>query len=79
MPVGEHRTKDAGKSVLIVGSVDGQISDLLFDSMTFAARTMGKSIPTIFKAIQDGKSRDGWYYFLQNDPEIEIKLTKIFG
>jgi hypothetical protein len=75
--VAEHRTKDQGKPVYLIKFADGGYYDQFCDSMSDVAVFIECSVATVSKLVQNGKTFNGWYIFLQNDPLLDDKIQKI--
>jgi hypothetical protein len=70
--VKHHREKDQGKAVVAVNPSTSDLRD--FNTITLTATEMKCSINAISKAIRDQEPRDGWFFFLRDDPDLEAKV-----
>jgi hypothetical protein len=73
--VKHHREKDQGKAVVAVEPKSCEIKE--FETITQAAQAMKETPRIISKALRDGEDKNGWYYFLRDDPDLEDKVEFI--
>jgi hypothetical protein len=73
--VKHHREKDQGKAVIAFNPVTLEGKE--FKTLTLTAEHFGCSITCISKLIRSQEDREGWYFFLADDPEIEDKIEAL--
>jgi hypothetical protein len=70
--VKDHRQKDQGKAVVAINPTLNDLKE--FNSMTQCAQHFDCTVTSISKAVRGQEDRDGWYFFLRDDPDLEEKV-----